>query len=340
MSEFHNYYHCPVCGLYTWLEPANPDGFQTFHCMGCGEFRADATFAGYDLWRQLSPRIIANMTGYVSENQGLALKGDDLGFLKRLPTPSLDERAGKMLRFLARTWPTPGDSIFEPSLWYLDNQVKIPREHRTPPFKTDVAAETACAKVAPFLSASWSPNQAEVHFLIFNFLEAEGLLAKGSPDGAVVITASGWRQVQARPELEGKIAFVAMSFDPSLAHVWTGPISAGIRAAGYEPFRVDQKEHNDDITDEILAGIRLAKFIVADFSLHRAGVYYEAGFATGLGKPVIKLVRDTDKDQIHFDTRQLNHIIWTDSDPEKLKKALCNRIVATVGPGPNLQMIA
>ena len=35
--------------------------------------------------------------------------------------------------------------------------------------------------------------------------------------------------------------------------------------------------------DRIIAQIRASKFVVADFTRNRGGVYYEAGFALGLG---------------------------------------------------------
>jgi nucleoside 2-deoxyribosyltransferase len=136
------------------------------------------------------------------------------------------------------------------------------------------------------------------------------------------------------PDLEGNTCFVAMSFDPTLTDIFVGPMSEGIRKAGYEPLRIDNKEHNNDVTDEILAGIRTSRFLLADFTLHRAGVYYEAGFAAGLGKPVVRTVRDDEKESIHFDTRQLNHIIWHKDALDDFAKKITARIVATIGQGP------
>jgi hypothetical protein len=337
MSEsapVHRYYHCPACGLHAWLEPSDSEGIQSVHCSGCGSYCAAPSFLSLQIWRKYDAGKIANITGYIRENQGLTLTADDLDFLLRIPTPTLEEKAGKMLRFLAKLEPMPGESIFELSLWSIDAQLAQSRGIQEEPFAPDPAAEEACAKVAPFLSHSWAQSQSEVRFLIFDYLFSENLLAKGSPNGAFVITPAGWKHIQSRPELQGKTAFIAMCFDPSLDHIWTGPISAAVREAGYHPVRVYRIEHNDDITDEIMAGIRLARFVIADFSFHRAGVYYEAGFAFGLGKPVIKMVRESDKNNLHFDTRQLNHIIWKEDDLPKLQQALKNRIIATVGPGP------
>jgi hypothetical protein len=64
----------------------------------------------------------------------------------------------------------------------------------------------------------------------------------------------------------------------------------------------------------------------------RGGVYYEAGFAQGLNIPVIWVCRLDVIDHVHFDTRQFNHITWT--DPQDLYAKLKNRIGAVIGDGP------
>jgi len=99
-----------------------------------------------------------------------------------------------------------------------------------------------------------------------------------------------------------------------------------------KPIRIDQKEHNNQITDEIVAEIRDAEFVIADFTGNRAGVYYEyeAGFARGLGRPVIHCCQESDLTNLHFDTKVINHVSW--SDEADLRVKLANRIKATVIP--------
>ena len=110
----------------------------------------------------------------------------------------------------------------------------------------------------------------------------------------------------------------------------------GIRDAGYKAMRIDRKEHNDKIDDQIIAEIRRSRFVVADFTQGkegaRGGVYFEAGFAKGLGIDVIFTCRQDLQGVIHFDTRQYNHIFW--QEPLDLRKKLADRISATVGDGP------
>jgi nucleoside 2-deoxyribosyltransferase len=68
--------------------------------------------------------------------------------------------------------------------------------------------------------------------------------------------------------------------------------------------------------------------VVAEFSGDRGGVYFEAGFAMGLGLPVVWVVRDDELKKVHFDTNHFNHITW--STVEELRTKLQRRIEATI----------
>jgi nucleoside 2-deoxyribosyltransferase len=61
----------------------------------------------------------------------------------------------------------------------------------------------------------------------------------------------------------------------------------------------------------------------------RTGVYFEAGYALALGRQVIWTCRrDRAKVDMHFDTRQYNHILWNDA--ADLQEQLYYRIAATI----------
>lgn len=115
--------------------------------------------------------------------------------------------------------------------------------------------------------------------------------------------------------------------------IYDNAISAGILDAGYKPHRVDQREYNDKIDDEIIVQIKRSRFIVADFTGHRGGVYYEAGFAKGLGLEVIFTCRNDDMENLHFDIRQYNCIDWAEDKLTDFRKKLSNRIERSLGRG-------
>jgi nucleoside 2-deoxyribosyltransferase len=107
--------------------------------------------------------------------------------------------------------------------------------------------------------------------------------------------------------------------------------------AGYvKAIRVDREHFLGDIVFEIIARIRESRFVVADVTQHKNGVYFEAGYAMGMGLPVIWTCHKKDLEHAHFDTRNLNHIEW--SDPPELRTKLANRILATIGRGPRNKM--
>ncbi len=94
-----------------------------------------------------------------------------------------------------------------------------------------------------------------------------------------------------------------------------------LKDLGYTPIRVDQGHQRDKVDDYIMASIRKSALLVADFTGMRSGVFFEAGLALGLNKPVVWTCREDCRGQIgeHFDTRQYPHLLWTDV-PDLCKK--------------------
>ena len=158
-------------------------------------------------------------------------------------------------------------------------------------------------------------------------------------DGTLVTVDGFARIADAIEEVDSSQAFVAMWFDPSLNDLYERGIKPGVEAAGYRALRIDQKPDADKIDDEIIAEIRRSRFVVADFTHGkrgaRGGVYYEAGFAHGLNKPVIFTCREDMIEELHLDTRQYYHITW--KEPEDLVEPLKRRIQARIVEGSNRQ---
>jgi hypothetical protein len=152
------------------------------------------------------------------------------------------------------------------------------------------------------------------------------------------LSPEGWAQIEAdkgRNVDSGKV-FVAMWFAPHMNAAYAEGIKPALEDdCGYRSIRVDTVEHLGKIDDRIIAEIRESRFVVADFTGQRGGVYYESGFAAGLGLPVIWLCREDDIHEVHFDTRQFNHIVW--QGPSDLREKLSNRIRAVIGLGPGKQ---
>jgi hypothetical protein len=158
----------------------------------------------------------------------------------------------------------------------------------------------------------------------------------GTLDG-VALTMSGWEhleEIKQRGRTSSRCV-VAMWFDESMKGIYEEAIELAVREAGYAPLRIDKLEHVNRIDDEIIGQIKRSRFMVADFTGQRHGVYFEAGLMLGLGRSVIWMCRKgalTEDGGLHFDVRQFNFIAY-DSTAEA-KKRLYDRILAVEGEGP------
>jgi hypothetical protein len=120
-----------------------------------------------------------------------------------------------------------------------------------------------------------------------------------------------------------------MAFTPEMDAAFDRAIHPAITEdCGMSVTHVGRVQHNDSITDLILAGLRAAQVVVADVTYQRNGVYFEGGFGMGLGRTVVWMCREDDLANVHFDTRNYNHIVWTGHDD--LRAKLRDRLRATL----------
>jgi len=155
------------------------------------------------------------------------------------------------------------------------------------------------------------------------------------------ITPSGWEKVFSnKRSINSRTAFVAMQFNwgkdfEPVRIAYAEAVKAACRDCDFEAIIINEHQHNNQITDEIIAKIKSSRFIIADFTFNNRGAYYEAGLARGLNIPTIHTVMkghvndDNDKEkQLHFDIKQINYIEWETA--ENLRRLLSNRIKAVI----------
>jgi len=143
----------------------------------------------------------------------------------------------------------------------------------------------------------------------------------------VILSINGWEVAHKRKEAKySNMAFVAMSFDPSMIQIYNNWIEPAITESGFKPHIIFNEHQESDVTinDAILSGIKRAKFTIADFTHHKSGVYFEAGYALGRGQKVIYTCHQDDIGKAHFDTRNYQHLVWQDG--QDLKKKLMDKI--------------
>ncbi|HSB71313.1 MAG TPA: hypothetical protein VLT62_18460 [Candidatus Methylomirabilis sp.] len=316
---------CPVCGSPA-LIALGPVGGPVC-CCRCGDFVV--TRAAASRLTELRPtpgtREVALLSGWLREHWGSTLEARDVDQILELRMPTVGEKAERVLLHLARVFPSGGEPL---------EFVTVPAESGD--WSEEYLSRNATTDLA-LQAVGFCRGGGELRFLISDCLTRQGGLLEIEPGHfwPSKITPAGWARIHELQQGRGKgnIGFVAMWFDTSLRPA-SEAICKAIAAAGYDPVRLDQVEHNNQIDDEIISRIRGSKFLVADLTGHRGGVYFEAGFGLGLGLPVVWLCREGDLDNVHFDNRQYNFIAWREDKLDDLQRRLALRIEATLGRGP------
>ena len=168
-----------------------------------------------------------------------------------------------------------------------------------------------------------------------NEITTKDILTNKNHDGKVLVQArlepQGWIHLESLANLrpDSRKVFVAMSFDPNLKYIFNDGIKPACEANGFEAIRVDNQQFNEVVYDKIVAGIRESRFVIADVTQQKTGVYFEGGFAKGLGLTVIWTWKCDEESKPHFDIQHFNHIHW--KTVEELKEKLDLRIRATIG---------
>jgi hypothetical protein len=310
---------CAVCK--SQAHPYNTGGGnQRFDCPRCGEFDLTGSLVA-----ELQPKLDAGI-------HRRALVSHNIRRMQRTENKPPLISTYEVERFwFGERLPTPQRQADDLILWVGDNQLS-PEEN------------IRCA--LPFLSAWVGTSLGPVHgstggmdWLCTYLTDERLLIARREEEnpstiGRFQLTMQGWRRHSELKQLgvATSQAFVAMWFDDSTEEAWTNGLEKGITAAGYDPLRINMKEHVNKICDEIIAEIRRSRFLVADYTGHRGGVYYEAGYAAGRGLTVIPTCRKDEMDKLHFDVRQYNCIDW--QSPAELAQRLQMRIEAILGDGP------
>ena len=288
-------YTCPSCGTFR-----TPDGFATL-CSDNQElkFKAACGAAERHLWNQEEFMFVLRESDVVES-----------------PYPTIT------IERLAESFPKSATELLDRSLLNIGRMIKHPGD------RIELTENSRLA----FFSPKYEQMKYVIHqFVILEYISSP-VESRTTKELTLYIQSKGWEKIDELTKTTGadsKQAFVAMWFDDSRKDIYDNGIFKAIdEDCKLKPIRIDLVEHNDDIVDEIIAEIKRSRFVVADFTGGRQGVYFEAGFARGLGIPVIWLVQKDHLDDLHFDTRQFNHIVY--EGPEDLRKKLANRIKATV----------
>ena len=292
---------CPICKWGSNDVACHPDGPNVWvDCPRCGRFALDKSWftgvQGSGIAAKFDDRQKA-VLGYAIRNsnpQKVWFEGDIRKAIEADHLPSFAEQVDNLILFLGSQQRSAGDRT---ELLYL----KI-------------------------LFLIGSTDSLDVMFLVKGLIEEEFVVGTlGSQSACVVLTIRGWdRFSKLTKGVEvSNHGFMAMPFGYEyLTRVFYEHWKPASAQTGIPLERLDENPKAGSISNRMRVDIRRSKYLVAELTHNNAGAYWEAGFAEGLGKPVIYLCEksffDDPANGVHFDVSHRQGVIW---ETERLEEA-------------------
>lgn len=119
-----------------------------------------------------------------------------------------------------------------------------------------------------------------------------------------------------------KNAFVAMPFSSDFDDTFHYGIQGAVNNSGYLCERADLESFTGDVIEWVKSRISKSSFVIADLTKANPNVYLEVGYAWGMNKPTILLIKDTK--ELKFDVRGQRCISY--SSIKDLENKLTNEL--------------
>ncbi len=307
---------CPICRSQLKEKQESPQGKDaTFYsCPLCGNFLLSGSLVAtvphlIEKNKDANIKLSHALRSMQKTDNNVELYTNTAKEIIKNPLPSPKEQADLFIRWLAENTEGPGETIWvEPST------------HKS------------------IIGAKSSDGFSLIIEHLFNSGLVIGDIAEtfgnqGSAD--VTLSFDGWDYYEKL--LQGRTnyrkAFMAMKFgDPTLEKVLNEIFKPCIKQAGFDLFKQDDVLIAGLIDDRMRVEIQSSDFLIADLTHDNHGAYWEAGYAEGLGKPVIYTC-EKEKFNIqktHFDTNHHLTIVWDKESPQKAGEDLKATIRATL----------
>jgi hypothetical protein len=311
---------CPVCNRGK-INPFGAEAERAWDCPKCGRFRTDR--AAMDDWfgpaAQLSPMPRAALSHHLrtaSRSDGDPLITSDWmrRFIPDAQLPSLSSQATNLIRLI-------GDHFVKTGEGYIGN---LPND----------------AAVVGALNVNMLGE-------LLAGLQSKGLVKqytapkRGGPGGleygwSLTLDGSERYDAERKGLVAGKYGFIAMKFGvPTLETFVRDTVKPTVKSKlDYDLIDVRDVSQAGIIDNIMRAHIRVAAFVLVDLTHDNSGAYWEAGYAEGLGKPVIYLCEGSKfkKAKTHFDTNHCTTVPWSAAKPDEFAAEL----VATLRRSLNL----
>lgn len=189
--------------------------------------------------------------------------------------------------------------------------------------------------VMAFIGAAYPKTITFLMNTLNQFGYLENMIGFAGSSFNVMLSYEGWQyfmEIEAGDRVSNK-AFIAMKFgDEVLDQLVNNHIREAVRQTGFRLERVDDNKEAGLIDSKIRVQIRTSRFLIVDLSHDNNGAYWEAGFAEGLGKPVIYICEKAKFNDTgtHFDTNHQLTVLWDLDSPEEIRGDLKAVIRATL----------
>lgn len=320
---------CPVCGdenCRQGSESGNLRACSIFDCQVCGQFGISFE-ASVNYFNQRRGSLTALQRAALSHqlrtaqgaSGGLMITTDWMErFSRNARLPSPPEQATNLIRLIGDTLAETGEGRL------LDGA-------------------TDAARVGAFNAAMFEQLRKELETR--NVIQRMEPMEKQNPRGKGVLTGytygltlDGWERYEAERHgrVAGRYGFIAMQFsnavlDPFVDETIKPAVLDGI---GYNLVDLRDVSRAGVIDNILREQIRDAAFILVDLTHDNPGAYWEAGYAEGLGKPVVYLCERNkfDSAKTHFDTNHCTTVLWSTHTPDDFRTEL----IATLRRSLNL----
>lgn len=314
ISEIKN---CPVCGFHKFKQyPSNSFGVEFFQCERCGDFGISCEFLHFEDIKKDFSKV-----GYILS--GLARE--------------LYETGGKAPTFLFKNRDEILKHYFIPDVTRIEEKIQklLQRlRERTEYF----GQEIDLGDIETVIPLAYAKNSNEL-IALFTLMTKKDLAKTGvtnSADGTktvkITLTENGWDLTNSlqKKNKESDRGFVAVWFD-NFMNESINAIEEAIMNCGFKPICIRDEHFSEKIMDKALGEIRRSRFVVVDLTGNRGSVFFEAGFAHGLGVETIYVYQEQDKEEkIPLEFYARHYQCYKYKTPADLKEILKNAISARI----------
>ena len=294
---------CPICnspeGSAAEKIPNNFDG-EEWNCAVCGHFRVARsllrTQSFIDMNKMVRASLSNRLISFTQVEEVAALNTMYFEeFLKEAKLPSMAQQASNFIRLVGDCFSKTGEAL------------RFDRTHYSRIGSLDSFQAVTLMKE----------------------LVSSGIFSGDTQGINLTLHGSQLYEEGVKGKFASNYGFIARQFNNrELDELFNDFVKPIVKTIGFELVDLRDVPEAGLIDNLLRMKIRDAAFVIADLTHGNKGAYWEAGFAEGLGKPVIyfcekSVFESADSDtRPHFDTNHMQTIPFVYGDPDSLRNLI------------------